>query len=350
MKRKKVLITGGCGFLGEHLIVYLSNLGGILIVVLDTLDSQNTSDATFVKGDICSKEDVRKVFSEYGPFDTVYHLASAMPDKSHSDQDTWRISVTGTANMVSAAVKYKTRSFVFTSSNVTYGVPEVLPVTEETPLLPIEAYGKSKVQAEQELEKFKGKIAISIFRCPVITGVGRLGLQAILFEFISEGRNVYLVGNGSNTYQFVDADDVAQALEKASHKKGFDVYTIGGDGMKPLRELYQAVIDAENSPSRIVVLPKWPALCALWVLNVLNISPLGVYQYSMIWQSMYADTTKIKQKLGWKPVKTNAESFVENYRWYIKHKQSFVEVGSGHASSNKSLPKMGIFNLLKKLS
>lgn len=354
MKTKRVLITGGNGFLGEHLVQYLLDKGDVTIVIFDKLKQQEThqneKSVVSVKGDIRSKDDVVNVFKDFGPFDTVYHLASAMPDRSHKDEDTWQINVVGTINMISMAVQYNVSSFIFTSSNVTYGVPEVLPVTEDTPLRPIEIYGKSKVQAERELEKYKGRIHIQIFRCPVITGVGRLGLQAILFEFISENRNVYVLGNGSNIYQFVDANDMAQALEKASYRKGFDMYTIGGDGAVSLRTLYENVITYAKSTSKVVSLPKAPALFALSVLNALRISPLGVYQYSMIGQSMYADTTKIKKKLGWKPKKTIVESFVENYIWYIQHKGNFSKLGSGNFSSNKSLPKMGIFTLLKKLS
>lgn len=353
MKKKHVLITGGNGFLGGHLVPYLTDKGSVVPVVFDKLKPQGDMKGTgalYFPGDICSAADVSNAFKTYGPFDTVYHLASAMPDKSHTDDETWRISVEGTKNVVSAAVKHHTRSFVFTSSNVTYGVPEKLPVTEDTPLLPIEAYGKSKVAAEHELEKYKGKIHIQMFRCPVITGVGRLGLQAILFEFISENRKVYVLGDGLNKYQFVDADDVCQALELASHGTGFDAYTIGGDGVLTLRDLYQEVIQYAKSTSKIVCLPKAPALLALSILNAMKISPLGVYQYSMLGQSMYADTTKIKKKLGWKPKKTIAQSFIENYVWYTKHKDTFAEVGSGKFSSNRSVPKMGIFKLLKNLS
>jgi nucleoside-diphosphate-sugar epimerase len=158
------------------------------------------------------------------------------------------------------------------------------------------------------------------------------------------------LGDGLNRYQFVDADDVCQALDLASRAKGFDAYTIGGDGVLPLRDLYKQVIAFAKSTSNIVYLPKAPALIALSILNALKISPLGVYQYSMLGQSMYADTTKIKKKLGWKPKKTIAQSFIENYVWYREHKNSFAQVGSGKFSSNKSVPKMGIFTLLKKLS
>lgn len=347
MKRKKVLITGGEGFLGTYLVDYLLRKGGHEIIIFDKLPSIRVGH---FRGDILSKEDVHAVFAKHGPFHTVYHLAGAMPSKAVSDDITWKTNVVGTINMATEAVKSGTESFVFTSSNVTYGIPDSLPVNEETPINPLEVYGKSKAQAERELERFKKHINIQIFRCPVITGVGRLGLQAILFEFISENRNVYVLDEGRNTYQFVDAMDVSVALELASHQKGFDIYTIGGDGVMPLRDIYQKVIDEAQSCSKIVSLPKVPALAILSLLDKLNISPLGIYQYTMIGRSLYADTTKIKKKLGWKPKETNADSFIENYRWYVKNKENFTEVGSSDLSENRSLPKMKVFKLLKFLS
>jgi UDP-glucose 4-epimerase len=206
------------------------------------------------------------------------------------------------------------------------------------------------VEAENILQTFKGKMNIQIFRCPVVTGTGRLGLQAILFEFISENKNVYVLGDGSNKYQFVDAVDVCVALEKASYIKGFDIYNIGSNEILTLKELYQRVIDFALSKSRIISIPKLPALWILSILDKLNISPLGVYQYTMIGRSLYADTTKIKTKLGWKPRKTNADTFIQNYKWYQENRGKFVEIDSHIASDNRSLPKMGIFKLLKMLS
>lgn len=338
-------MTGGNGFLGSHLVSYLTRIGNYSIVIFDRIPAHHT-----VQGDILSRSDLLNVFQKYGPFDTVFHLASAMPDKSFSDELTWEINVTGTVNVISEAVKRKVRSFIFTSSNVTYGVPKILPVTEETPLQPIEIYGKSKKQAEKELERFKEYINIQIFRCPVITGVGRLGLQSILFEFISEGKNVYVVGDGSNKYQFVDATDVCMALEQAQTIKGIDAYTIGGDGVMTIRELYETVIRYAKSRSKIISLPGYLSLAILSLLDKLHISPLGIYQYTMIGRSLWADTSKIKRKLGWKPKTTNAESFIKNYQWYLQNKGTFVEIGSGGVSANRSLPKMKIFKLLKFLS
>ena len=169
-------------------------------------------------------------------------------------------------------------------------------------------------------------------------------------EFISENKNVYSLGNGSNKYQFVDATDVSEALEKASHISGFDVYNIGADDVLTLREYYQKVIEFAGSSSKIISLPKAPALVMLSIFDKLNISPLGIYQYTMIGRSLYMDTKKIKKKLDWNPKKTNTDTFIENYKWYIENKGNFSEIGSGNFSANRSLPKMGILKLLKMFS
>lgn len=353
-KTNKVLVTGGAGFLGTYLVKLLHDETRDEIVVFDKLvgcEPQHWADrVTYVKGDILSLGEVKNVFEKHGPFKTVYHLASAMPNKAVSDEVTWKTNVFGTDNLAKESVARGVKSFVFTSSNVTYGIPKSLPVTEETPLVPLEAYGKSKLQAERKLEKYKKNIHIQIFRCPVITGVGRLGLQSILYEFISENRNVYLLGDGLNMYQFVDAMDVSRALVKAGSMKGYDIYVIGGDGVMPLRTLYENVITYAGSRSKIVSLPKTLALWILVLLDKLNISPLGVYQYTMLSRSVYADTTKIKKKLGWTPAKTNLDSFIENYKWYMENKKTFKTLGTSKLSANRSLPKMGVFTLLKKLS
>ncbi len=354
IKKQKILITGGAGFVGSHLVEYLLRKGDYKIVVFDKLEYHKPknfkSSVTYVKGDIISQKDVRGVFKMYGPFLTVYHLASAMPNKAVSDDILWKTNVLGTRNIIKESVKNKAKSFIFTSSNVAYGIASILPVTEKTPLEPLEIYGRSKAQAEKELARFKKDINIQIFRCPVITGVGRLGLQAILFEFISENKNIYLLGDGENKYQFVDAMDVATALEKASYINGFDIYNIGADQILTLREIYQKVINFATSTSKIISLPKAPLLFLLSLLDKLNTSPLGVYQYTMLGRSLYMDTNKIKKKFGWKPKKTNVETFLENYQWYKENKGKFTVIGSSSVSENRSLPKMGILKLVKLFS
>lgn len=354
MQKKNILVTGGAGFVGTHLVEQLLQRKDHNVVVFDKLaafpDVKNAGKITYIKGNITKESDIKNLFKKFGPFEIVFHLASEMPNKLADDKLMFLTNVTGTSFLARESVKASVKSFIFTSSNVTYGIPIQLPVDENTPVAPLEAYGKSKVGAEEELVKYKNKMSIQIFRCPVITGVGRLGLQAILYGFISENKRVYVLGGGKNSYQFVDVDDVVDALVRSTRIKGFDIYVIGADKVLTLRQLYQKVIQHAKSRSKIMSLPSGPAFFALWILDKINYSPLGIYQITMMGRSIYADTTKIKKKLGWNPKKTNEDTFIENYDWYIKNKGSFREIGGTNDSPNRSVPKMGILNLLKKFS
>lgn len=355
MKRNKVLITGGTGFLGSYLVESLLKKGEEDIVIFDRFKEHpslnyHSQRITYFKGDVFSKKDVAQVFNIYGTFRTVYHLAALMPHKVNSDEAIWDTNVHGTENLVAESVRHCVGSFIFTSSNVIYGIPDTLPVIEETPIKPIEVYGRSKIRAEQILAEYKDKMNIQIFRCPVIMGARRLGLQAMLFDFISDHKNVYVLGNGSNKYQFVDPIDVVSALEKASKMKGFDIYNIGADDVLSLKEIYQKVIDYAHSKSKIISLPKGLTLTCLYVLDKLNVSPFGIYQYTMIGRSLYADTTKIKNKLNWKPKMTNLNSFIENYKWFINNRNKFRRLVTNQMSANRSMPEMRIFKLLKMIS
>ncbi|HSD98841.1 MAG TPA: NAD(P)-dependent oxidoreductase [Patescibacteria group bacterium] len=352
MKKNTVLITGGSGFVGSHLVDYLLEKTNDNIVILDKIKPAQSlhKRVAYFQADIRNEKDVFDVFKKFGPFSTIYHLASAMPNKEVSNKAILETNIIGTRNLIQESARNHVKTFVFTSSNVTYGIPKELPVTEQTEPLPLETYGKSKILAEKELEKFKDKISIQILRCPVISGTGRLGLQAILFEFISENKNIYVLGSGSNKYQFVDVMDVCSALEKASHMKGFEIYNIGADNVLTLRQLYEEVIHFAKSSSKIIGIPYGPSLFFMSLLDKLNLSPLGVYQYTMIGRSIYYDTKKIKKQLHWQPKMTNLDTFIENYKWYLAHKGQFTEIGSGDFSANRSLPKMGILKLLKVFS
>lgn len=354
MKDKKILVTGGAGFIGTHLVEKLIHDENFSLVVFDKLDEYPDNNLrnkiTYVKGNIISQEDLKDLFENYGPFETIFHLASEMPNKLADSNLMMQTNVVGTANLAKEASNNKTKTLVFTSSNVTYGIPHQLPVNEDTPVNPLEVYGKSKVEAEKVLRLYKDKMNIQIFRCPVVAGVGRLGLQAILYGFISENKNVYVLGGGNNKYQFVDVEDVVSALIKASRVKGFDIYVIGADEVLPLRELYKRVINFAGSTSKIISLPSAPAFFVLWILDKLNYSPLGIYQITMMGRSIYADTKKIKQKLGWIPKKTNEDTFIENYKWYLRNKEQFTEIGGNLDSPNRSVPKMGILKIVKLFS
>jgi nucleoside-diphosphate-sugar epimerase len=221
-------------------------------------------------------------------------------------------------------------------------------VREDEPPAPVELYGKSKLAAEQVLAEFSGDLDVVILRCPTIISGGRLGLLAILFEFIDEGRTVWVVGAGSNRYQFVYALDLAQACIAALQTKRSEIFHVGSDNVQSLRAVYEAVIAKAGSRSRVRSLPKTPTLAAMRIAHALHLSELGPYHYRMIAEDFIFDTSKIKQQLGWRPTRDNAEMLTEAYVYYSQRRK---EIESRKDVSAHSRPaSMGIIRVLKWLS
>jgi len=345
----KALSTGGAGFFGTVLKQHLSEKG-VESVVYDLVpDTDRVANTVAIQGDICNESQLEKCFRDYSPFDVVFHVAAQLAHSVKDKDFLWRSNVDGTRNVVDMAVKYKVPHLVFTSSNCLWGLPLGRKIVETDPPHPVEIYGRSKWEGEKILLSYKDALNITIIRCPTITDAGRLGLLSILFEFIEENRRVYLVGGGDNVYQFIYARDLADACLKAHEKTtATEVFNIGSDNVKSLKEVYRYVIEKAGSSSRLVSLPKMPTVLAMKLCYKLGLSPLGPYQYKMISEGFVFDTQKIKTMLGWNPTLTNGEMLLKAYDYYKENKQLLQSAQD--LSAHKQNAKMGIIKLVKYFS
>ncbi len=343
---RRSLVTGAAGYFGGILARTLCDRG-VEVVSLDRLDDPEPDPRiVYAKADLRVPAEVRKVFETHGPFETVFHCAAVMGHERPDPRDLWESNVDGTRHVADLSAETGVRKLVYTSTICVYGKQYPHPVSEAEPTCPIEDYGRSKLEGERILAGYAGRLDADSIRCPTIVSAGRLGLLAIFFEFVKEGRKVWLVGDGSNRYQFVAANDLAEACILASRAPGSNVYGVGSDRVKPLREVYQAVIDAAGSGSRLAHLPAAPALATLAVLHTLRLSPLGPYHSRLINGTFVFDTSSIKRNLGWEPTRTNEEMLVEAYRYYEVRDAKRSESLSAHRQG----AKMGILRLVKWLS
>lgn len=344
----RYLVTGGAGFFGSILVNDLA-LAGHEVVILDRVfDGDLAKKYQFAHVDLRDVPAVNSVFTKYGPFDGVFHVAAMLAHAIKDQRDLVDSNVAGTRNIVEAAIAFRTPHLVFTSSNCVVGKPTRQPVREDDPIKPLEVYGMTKLQGEQVLAEYRDRINITMIRCPTIMGGGRLGLLSILYEFMHEGRRIWTLGDGSNRYQFIAAQDLVDALKRAITQPGFHLYNIGSDHVPTLRELYQAVIDHAGTKARVTSIPKAPAVAAMRVLHALNLSPLGPYHYKMLAESFVFDTTRIKQELGWQPTKTNTQMLIESYQWYIDHLDEVYN--SEDRSAHRQPVKLQALALVKKFS
>lgn len=343
---KRALVTGAAGYFGGVLARFLAERE-IPVVSLDRLDDpERDPRITYARADLRRPDEVRAVFERHGPFDVVFHCAALMGHERPDPRELWESNATGTRVLAEGCIAQGVRKVVYTSSICVFGRAFPHPVSEDEPPCPVEPYGRSKLEGERILASLAARLDSDFLRTPTIVSAGRLGLLAILFEFVREGRRVYLVGDGSNRYQFVYALDLAEACLLSARAPGSHVYNVGSDDVKPLREVYAAVIDEAGSSSRLVRLPAWPAAASLAVLHRLGLSPLGPYHSRLISGTFIFDTTRIKTDLGWRPSRTNEQMLREAYRFYRDRDAARSEALSAHRQG----AKLGILRVVKWLS
>jgi nucleoside-diphosphate-sugar epimerase len=235
---------------------------------------------------------------------------------------------------------------VYTSSGAVYGVPESNPVTELSPKVPGEDYGRSKLQAEQLCERMRGTgVPVSIIRPRTILGSGRLGIFQILFDWVSEGYNVPVFNGGGNRYQFVHADDLADACIRAAMYPGNEDFNIGSDRFGTMRELLEALCRHAGTGSKVKSLPMRPIELGMKVASGLGLSPLGPYHALMYGRSLYFDVNKAKSLLGWSPQYSSEEMIIESYEYYLKNREEIL--GQTQGSPHRSAVKQRILGLVK---
>ncbi|HEX9201963.1 MAG TPA: NAD-dependent epimerase/dehydratase family protein [Acidobacteriaceae bacterium] len=345
---RKVLVTGGSGFFGGILKNRLL-AEGFSVVNLDLVaDTDQHPQLKSIRGDIRDAALVDNLFAEE-KFDSVMHCAAMLAHEKIESSDLWSSNVDGTRILAEAARSNHVGSFVFTSTNCLWAHNAGRPVREDDPPAPVELYGRSKLAAEQVLKQYEDDLAVIVIRCPTIIDEGRLGLLAILFEFIDEGRKVWVVGDGSNRYQFIYAQDLATACRMAMDYGRSDIFHVGSDNVPTLRGVYEAVIRAAGTGARVAQLPRSPTIAAMKLAHILRVSPLGPYHYRMIAEDFVFDTTHIREQLGWSPTVTNEQMMLKAYQYYANRRKE-IDARAAEVSAHSRPAAMGVIRLLKWLS
>jgi nucleoside-diphosphate-sugar epimerase len=343
---KKILITGGSGFFGGILKRILCEKGMTCVSIDIEKDDDEIAGCTSVQGDIRDANLMRSLFKKH-KFDAVIHCAAML---AHAVKDTemlWTSNVDGTKVVADCCQEFNVQKIIFISSNCLWGEGFKRPVREDDEPCPIEIYGKSKWEGEKILLSYPDIHSV-IFRSPTIIDEGRLGLLAILFEFMDEGRKVWVVGGGDNRYQFIYAKDLADACIRALDYQKSEIFNIGSDNVQSFKNVYQYVIDKAGTGARVANFPRSLAIPAMKIAYALGLSPLGPYQYKMIAENFEFDTSKIKQKLKWKPTVTNEEMLWRAYEYYHKNREEIMN--RTNVSAHKQPAKMGVIQILKWFS
>jgi nucleoside-diphosphate-sugar epimerase len=338
------LVTGGSGYFGSILVRKLLERG-YSVRIFDLSKPESMSPGLdFQEGDIRDSSAVSTACRE---MEFVFHNVAQVPLAKDSKLF-WSVNRDGTRNLLEACVSQHTKKVIYTSSSAIYGVPKINPVTEETEPSPQEDYGRAKFAGEKLCREAAARgLDVSIIRPRTILGHGRLGLFQILFEWIYQGKNIPVLDGGKNVYQFVHADDLAEACILAGEKPGAQDFNCGASSFGTMSETLENLCRHAGTGSRLKSLPLWLIEPAMNVFSAVGLSPLGPYHSLMYGRSMYFDVSKAMQQLNWTPKYSNDAMFVESYDWYVKNREQVLGSDSD-ASRHKSPVKQGILALLQK--
>ena len=337
-----VLITGGSGYFGALLRDRL-RARGAAVRIFDLRDADDRSpEVEFQAGDIRDPAAIARACAGCA---TVYHCVAQVP--LAKDRELFAsVNVGGTGNLLQAARAARVAKVIHVSSSAIFGAPKTNPVTEATAPVPAEAYGRAKLAAEELCRQaVAAGLDVTIIRPRTIMGHGRLGIFQILFEWIRTGYTVPELGAGDNRYQFVHADDLAEACRLAAERPGPATYNCGTDDFGTMRETLADLCAHAGTGARVRRVPMAPAVAFMNLTSRLGWSPLGPYHALMYGRSMYFDITRARAELGWQPRHSNTAMFRHSYDWYVQNREAIL--AAREASHHRSAVKQGVLGLLK---
>lgn len=286
----KVLVTGGAGFIGSHVVDRLVEEGHQVVVVdnLSTGKRRNVNRAaSLYKVDIQSRR-LERVFRNERP-NLVMHLAAQMNVRRSVEDPTFdaEVNVLGTINVLQQAVKHGARKVVFASSGgAIYGEQELYPAPESHVTKPVSPYGISKLCGEHYLSYFQRTSGIQVvsLRYANVYGPrqdpeGEAGVISIFLQKMLNNEQPIINGNGRQTRDFIFVDDVAEANLAAMGQDSSGVYNVGTGVETSINELFRILAGLTGSTCKEVHGPAKP----------------GEQTRSVI------DPARMRQELNWEP-------------------------------------------------
>jgi len=302
---KKILVTGGAGFIGSHLVEELSKNNEV--TVYDNLSEGRMGflggiKCKLVKGDIL---DLKKLTETMKGVEECYHLAADPRVKeSYSEPiKNFEYDCVGTVNVLEACRKNNVKNIVFTSSSVVYGIAK-MPTPEEAPIKPISNYGAAKASSENYIMSYSHLYGIkgTILRYANI--IGPKSTHGICFNFYNKLKNnpneLEILGDGTQCKSYLHVKDCVDAsIFAKEHTKGeFDIFNVGSDEQISVKEITNVIVGFMGSK------------------NVKYMYTGGKIGWPGDVPQMLLSINKLK-KLGWKPKYTIKESIIDTLN-YLK--------------------------------
>tara|TARA_B110000014_G_scaffold254970_1_gene236223 strand:+ start:876 stop:1790 length:915 start_codon:yes stop_codon:yes gene_type:complete len=256
MKQKKILITGGTGFIGSNIANRLKKNNDVTI--FDLREPVNHG-LKFLKGSINEIDDVTNAIHD---FDIVIHLAASLGviNTEENPVSTLDTNIFGTRNVLEACKVNKIKKIIFSSSSEIYGEPIKTPIEEKDRPIPITMYGISKLAAEEYIKSYSKNFGLkyTIFRLFNVYG-DKQETAWVVPEFVSraiKNKDIMIHGDGTQIRAFSHVSDVAKAFEFGLEKGNNEIINIGNN-TEPItiKDLADKIIRLSKSKSKINFIP-----------------------------------------------------------------------------------------------
>ena|SRR3989344_4088490 len=320
----RVFVSGGAGYIGSVCVEELLNAGHA-VHVIDNLSEGHRAAvderAEFIEGDLGEREELHKVLSRIRPDAVMHFAANALVGESMTNPTKYfRNNVANGINLVEGCVKAGVAKLVFSSTCSIFGVPEQVPIVEETPKRPINPYGESKLMFEKILDWYQRLHGLSYVCLRYFNAAGasrRFGehhrhethlVPNVLKVALGIKPSVEIYGtdyptpDGTCIRDYIHILDLAQAHMLALRHAGSDVFNLGcGDGYS-VKDVVETARKVTGHKVPAVEMPRRPG------------DP----------PKLVADSTKIRKILGWQPKYNTLEAIVESaWHWHRAHPNGY---------------------------
>lgn len=321
----KILVTGGAGFIGSNFVRYVLNRHPEYnIVNVDVLtyagnlenlkDIENSSNYTFVKGDIRDRELIDSLVGD-GIDVIVNFAAESHVDRSITNPDIFiSTNIGGTQVLLDAAKKYQIKKYVQVSTDEVYGsLGSTGLFTETTPLAPNSPYSASKAGADFLVRAYHETFGLpmNITRCSNNYGPYQFPekLIPLMVSNAVEGKELPIYGDGMNIRDWLHVEDHCAAIDLVVHEGvSGEVYNIGGNNERANIQIVQRILEVLEKPQTMI---KYVA------------DRLGHDRRYAI------DASKIGAQLGWKPKYTFDTGIQQTIEWYVNNTEWWKRIKSG---------------------
>ncbi|AFS79999.1 UDP-glucose 4-epimerase [Candidatus Nitrosopumilus koreensis AR1] len=316
MKSKKILITGGAGFIGTSLANTLSNNNDVTIFdnfsVNANFQNYSNNEIILVKGDLCNPDDYQKLSNDY---DVVFHLA-ADPEVRLSvtnSQSIFQNNVQATYHLLEWLKTIETKTISFTSTSAVYGDVEIFPTPETIQCFPISLYAGSKLACEFMISSYchtYDKIGTAIRLANV---VGPFSKHGILFDMLNKLRKnqneLEILGDGTQNKSYLYIDDCISGLLAITqaNTKNFQIFNLGSDTQIQVKDIVDIILKNTNLENTHKNFSGGTKDGRGWIGDV---------------KTMLLDISKSKS-LGWTPSLNSSESIEKTVIELLKSKPIF---------------------------